>query len=291
MIDEATNVAIWAKHAKGRKEEATFSDSASSKDVRFALTRGGKLDGDQKTALSSAATGGQWCSDRHLKAEHVDSNLCLLCKSAVGTEWHRVYKCPLHEPIRRDHLDDAIRREAAPHEAPTHDRWTRGHLPLSALPVPPPQPTSTVCNWTRGVAGEFTGEVYLDGSASRPTRTEYSVNACSVVAMEVYLGRPRLALQLNVELTSGLDGPEAAEIGALEWLLQHCILPVKAWTDCQNVIDSFSKGRAHCTSLGHAQAEHWRRVFAKLDDHGPTAADLVTLVKVKAHCTAQLRAV
>ena len=101
--------------------------------------------------------------------------------------------------------------------------------------------------------------------------------------MTVLHDLPRLGLQLNVELTCGLDGPEAAEICAVELLLYHCVLPTLAWSDCLNVISSFDRGRDHCTSLEHPQALHRRRVFNKLDDHGPEAASMLTLRKVKAH--------
>ena len=103
--------------------------------------------------------------------------------------------------------------------------------------------------------------------------------------MELLHGNPRLELQLIVELTCGEDGPEASEICAVEHLLYNCTLPIVAWSDCANVIEAYARGEAFCTSLEHAQAIHWRRVFAKLRDHGPDAYELLTLKKIKAHTT------
>ena len=285
LIDEATNISLWKKHAKGTADEASFQEGASSDAIRAMAAKGSCLNGECRATLVSAATGGQWTQDRHYKAAHVDSDLCLLCKAGVGSEWHRVYTCPFFEPKRRDHLEDSLRAAAAPHESAHHDRWTRGHLPNSARPPVPPQPKEIRCSWTRGVEGTFTDEAFLDGSSSCPTQLMYSASACSVVGMSMQLGRPRLELQLNVELTCGHDGPEAAEICALEFLLRHCTLPILAWSDCANVIDAYARGKGYCTSLEHAQSMHWRRVFDKLEDHGPTARDLLTIQKVKAHTT------
>ena len=98
-------------------------------------------------------------------------------------------------------------------------------------------------------------------------------------------GRPLLDLRVDITLDTGIEGPEGAEISALLFLLDHCILPITAWSDCQNVIDSFDNGRLHCTSPEHPQCRLWRLVWAKLDDHGEPG--LLTLRKVKAHTNAR----
>ena len=114
--------------------------------------------------------------------------------------------------------------------------------------------------WYRQETGIFMGEAFLDGSASNPTRLELSASACSVVGMEIRHGMPRMELRLDVALDQGLDGPEAAEISAVEYLLINCVVPIVAWSDCQNVVDAFERGIEYCTSPEHAFCVYWRRV-------------------------------
>ena len=128
------------------------------------------------------------------------------------------------------------------------------------------------------------GEVFLDGSASNPRRPELSASACSIVGMEMRHDMQRMELRLDVALDHGLDGSEAAEISAVEFLLRNCVLPLTAWSDCQNVVDTFEHGRAHATSPEHAFCVYWRRVFALLDDHACPGG--LCIRKIKAHSTA-----
>ena len=128
------------------------------------------------------------------------------------------------------------------------------------------------------------GEAFLDGSSSYPTRLQYSTSACCVVGMETVSDRPRLQLRMDVALDDGRDGPEAAEISAVEYLLHHCILPLVAWSDCQNVVDAFERGELFCTSPEHPYCVYWRRVFKIYNDHGCPGG--LSVQKIKAHCTA-----
>ena len=287
MIDAATESYIWRKHTcKDPDANATFNNGASSSAVRNLLRKGSALNDEQRIALGSAATGGQWTAKRHHAAEHCEDDLCLLCRSAVGTEWHRIHDCTL-ETRRMQFLTPALRARAATQRCTHHDRWTRGHLPRSAYPPVPKQPERTFCQWHNSVTTVFMGQVFLDGSNSNPDRADYSSNACSVVSMKTQNGLPALEAMLVVMLDNGPDGPEAAEVCAVEHALINCVLPITAWSDCGNVVDSYRRGREHCCSCNHPQAVHWRRVFAKVDDHGPQAYYDLSIKKIKAHCTEQ----
>ena len=105
--------------------------------------------------------------------------------------------------------------------------------------------------------------------------------------MKVVNGNPVLDALLVVQLTNGPDGPEASEVCAVEYALRNGLLPIQAWSDCANVVDSYRRGRDHCCNASNPQAEHWRRVFTILDDHGGDAYSMLTLAKIKAHCTEQ----
>ena len=93
-----------------------------------------------------------------------------------------------------------------------------------------------------------------------------------------------MELRLDVMLASGLDGPESAEISAVEFLLENCVLPMVAWSDCQNVVDAFERGYDYCTSPEHAYCIYWRRVFMRLRDHG--CPEGLVIRKIKAHTNA-----
>ena len=283
LIDDATNRWLWRRHAKGTAGEAVFVDGASSDIVRDLVDRSSVLDKEQRHALHSAATGGQWAQLRHMQAGHDTSDLCLLCLSAPGTEWHRVYDCPVTEPQRTIHLDLEVQRAAMCHACAQHDRWTRGHLPKSAYPARPKQSFGNKIMWWNGVEGAFMHEAFLDGSASHPANLGYSASACTIVTMEVVQDRPRLQLRVDVALDDGIDGPEAAEISAVEFLLRFAVLPLTAWSDCGNVVDAFARGRDYCISIEHPYCIYWRRVFTLLDDHGCPGG--LVIRKIKAHCT------
>ena len=283
LIDDATNCWLWKRHTKGTTWELAFADGASSDIVRDLVDRSSTLDKEHSHALHSASTGGQWTQTRHVHAEHDISELCQLCLLSPGTEWHRVYDCPVTEAQRTIHLDLDVQRAAMGHACSHHDRWTRGHLPRSAYPKPPKQEFGNKVMWHNAVEGAFLDEAYLDGSASHPANLGYSASACSVVSMEMVSGRPRLQLRVDIALDDGIDGPEAAEISAVEYLLRFAVLPLLAWSDCQNVVDAFARGRDFCTSTEHPYCIYWRRVYALLDDHA--CPEGLTIRKIKAHCT------
>ena len=283
-LDEATNIWLWQRHTKGSTAAAMFAKGASSEIVQQLTGTSSSLDKEHRHALLSASTGGQWPQDRHVKADHDVSDLCWLCGTAPGTEWHRVFDCPATEHMRTIHLDLRVQRLAAPHACSHHPRWTRGHLPMSAFPAPPVQSFGNRCMWFREEAGVFMGEAFLDGSSSNPTRLDLSASACSIVGMQIQHGMPRMDLRLDVALDQGLDGPEAAEISAVEFLLRNCVLPLVAWSDCQNVVDAFERGRMYSTSPEHAYCVYWRRVHALLDDHACPGG--LVIRKVKAHTNA-----
>ena len=283
LIDDATNCWLWRKHTKGTPCEQAFADGASSDIVRGLVDRSSSLDKEHRHALHSASTGGQWTQTRHVHAEHDISDLCQLCLTAPGTEWHRAYDCPVTEPQRTIHLDLEVQRAAMGHACSHHDRWTRGHLPKSAFPTPPKQDFGNRIMWHNAVEGVFLEEAYLDGSASHPANLGYSASACSIVSMDMLHGRPHLQLRVDVAMNDGIDGPEAAEISAVEYLLRFAILPLLAWSDCQNVVDAFQRGRSFCTSTEHPYCIYWRRVFTLLDDHAHPGG--LTIRKIKAHCT------
>ena len=282
-IDDATNCWLWRRHAKGTAGEAAFANGACSDIVRELVDRSSSLDKEHRHALHSAATGGQWTQLRHMQAGHDTSDLCQLCLIAPGTEWHRVLDCPVTEPQRTIHLDLEVQRAAMGHACAQHDRWTRGHLPKSAYPEPPKQSFGNKIMWWNGVEGAFLHEAFLDGSASHPANLGYSASACSIVSMEMVQERPRLQLRVDIALDDGIDGPEAAEISAVEFLLRFAVLPITAWSDCGNVVDAFSRGREYCTSIEHPFCIYWRRVYALLVDHG--RPDGLVIKKIKAHCT------
>ena len=283
-LDEATNIWLWARHTKGTMAEAMFAKGGSSAIVRSLTGPGSPLDKEHRHALLSASSGGQWPQVRHVHAGHDVCDLCWLCGLAPGTEWHRIYDCPATEHKRVIHLDERIQRLAAPHACSHHPRWTRGHLPLSAFQTPPVQSFGNRCMWFRQESGVFMGEAFLDGSASCPSRPELSASACSVVGMEIRHGLPRMELRLDVAMDHGLDGSEAAEISAVEYLLINCVLPIVAWSDCQNVVDAFERGCSYCTSPEHAFCIYWRRVFALLEDHA--CPNGLVIQKIKAHTNA-----
>ena len=128
------------------------------------------------------------------------------------------------------------------------------------------------------------GEAFLDGSASNPRHPDLSASACSVVGMQILHDMPKMELRLDVALDQGIDGSEAAEISAVEFLLRNCILPLTAWSDCQNVVDAFVRGKDYCTSPEHAFCIYWRRVFSLLADHACPGG--LVIRKIKAHTTA-----
>ena len=103
--------------------------------------------------------------------------------------------------------------------------------------------------------------------------------------MKVVNWNPVLDAMLVVQLINAIDGPEAAEISAVEYALKNGILPMHAWSDCANVVEAYRRGRRYCCSNDHPQAEHWRRVFIILDDHAVDAYNMMTISKIKAHCT------
>ena len=251
------------------------------------MNKSSALTADQRIALGSAATGGQWTQTRHFEAKHTDSDLCLLCGAAAGTEWHRIIDCTVLETRRAQFVSPDTKRVAAAQKCTHHDRWTRGHLPRSAYPPAPAQPPMDFGQWHNELQSTFMNEVFLDGSNSHPTRLPYSSNACAVASMKMVSGNPVLDAMLVVQLTNGSDGPEAAEVCAVEHALRNGILPLLAWSDCANVVDGYRRGRAYCCDAAHPQAVHWRRVCTCLDDHGPEAYEALTLCKIKAHCTEQ----
>ena len=288
LIDRATEKYIWNRH--NRKDDvarATFSDGASSNAIRSLLRKGSTLSVDQRIALGSASTGGQWTQKRHHAADHTPSDLCLLCLAAVGTEWHRIHECLPLETRRTQFLSPGTRALAATQKCSHHDRWTRGHLPRSAYPAVPPQRPKEFAQWHNREPTVFTHEVFLDGSNSHPTRTDYSSNACSVASMKIVNGTPVIDAMLVVMLTNGPDGPEAAEVCAVEHALINGILPLVAWSDCANVVEGYRRGKEYCCNVTHPQCEHWRRVFARIDDQGPQAYAMLEIRKIKAHCTEQ----
>ena len=154
-IDERTNEWLWTNHSKGTTAAAMFAKGASSKIIQSLVSSSSSLDNECKHCLTSAASGGQWTQTRHVKADHDVSDLCTLCMLAPGTEWHRIFDCPVTERLRTIHLDLSVQRRAQPHAAPHHDRWTRGHLPHSAYPTPPHSPLVT------DACGGTTSKAYL----------------------------------------------------------------------------------------------------------------------------------
>ena len=288
LIDEATEKYLWRRHNKADPTaQVEFESGANSSAITKLMRKSSALNDAQRVGLGSAATGGQWTNKRHCAAKHTDSDACLLCGAAVGDEWHRIYDCGPLETRRCQFITCNMKAEAAPHRSAHHDRWTRGHLPWSAYPEPPPQPSYVFSQWHNREPSTFSGEVFLDGSNSHPTRPKYSSNACAIVSMKVVNGSPVLDAMLVVQLTNAHDGPEAAEITVVEHALRNGVLPIHAWSDCANVVEGYRRGRKYCCDNGHPQAEHWRRVFAVLDDHGQDAYPQLTIAKIKAHCTEQ----
>jgi len=151
------------------------------------------------------------------------------------------------------------------------------------MPKPPDQGTLIVSQWYEGRPTTFTGEVYMDGAASRPQRTSFSASTCAIVSLRDWTGHYYpLDHAIIVDLTCHTDGPEGAEISAVEHLLLNCLLPITAYSDNANVVRSYAKGRAFCTAPTHPYAHIWRRVFLKLSDHTDDPTQL-TIIKVKAH--------
>ena len=223
----------------------------------------------------------QWTQQRLYEAGVVDDDRCYACGEGAGTVGHRTWICHCLDiersaAVSADLVSEAkVALEANPH----HPLWTRGLMPRSCLPEVPPVEEER-CHWFRGQAeGCVTGNVFTDGSCRiRWWWPESERAGWGVGALE--------GGTTTAAFYGPLPGPNQstprAELFAVCEALRVAVLPCKIHTDHRLIVKGLARGRAWCTAATRPNADLWRLLWFRLDDHGGLGADL-SIVWVPGH--------
>ena len=236
-------------------------------------------------SLAALGEGGWWTQARLFEEGRVGDPFCRACGKrgglgpVLGTLHHGLCGCLATAGPRKVHRNQAVIAKA---QSSVH-----GSEPLFAHGIPVLQPKSLVPTLVvrpcggRLLPGDFTftGEAFTDGAMTgrAPKAARRAGWACVLV-------------DESGAVIGGLYGPcpdhfqtaFRAELRAVVELLMLAMPPVRVWTDNQEVVDGWCKGRTWCCATSRSAADLWRRFWAKIDDIGREG---IEIVKVKGHAT------
>eukprot|EP00971_Amphidinium_carterae_P328733 6460766-Amphidinium_carterae.1 len=157
----------------------------------------------QQKCLQSVAAGGRWTQHRLFRKGMATHSTCLACKSAEGTDLHRVLHCEAWESYRCKRLSADTRHWLAAGASGLPLQllvcaWAPCHLVAS-----PPAMESVVVN--KGPEVPFTGKVFTDGSVKFPQDAQMRRAGFAIVAVDgeeiIKLSYGCVPVQSNAEQT------------------------------------------------------------------------------------------
>ena len=170
-------------------------------------------------------------------AGYVDTWDCQACSGMhEGTVQHRTWRCKALADFRQQGIAKEIVDEAieALRQDPEHPLYSRGLLPRSWLPNPPPIRPDEVHWYRNSDEGILSGDIYTDGSQKQRWWWRESERAgWGVVQMQ---GR-RLRSGMYGPLPGPIQSVPRAELYAVCIALLYSVGPIRTMTDHKNIVD------------------------------------------------------
>ena len=235
------------------------------------------------TALVSAVSGGQWTQARKASVKQWElSNLCQLCKGAVGTLGHR-FECPETKP-RGGWPIAPMQASRATSRLPARRQEFLQQRGMLAIRVHTPRRHKEGWFEWEMDPGEtqFDHQWYIDGSAINPRWRSLTTTGFGIVVVNAYgelIGYGRGAPPEWIRTAA------AAEAWALLIALSLSLTPPKIATDCKGLVDTAARGAHRATAARQPLARIWNAIASCLDGNTQQIAENKTLRWIPAHLT------
>ena len=138
LMDEATEAWLWRLEAKINPNLKGISGGVQMEPIWDLVNRKSAPEWGwlEKGMLRSALANGIWPQNRLFKAGLVENGECLIC-GELGTLFHRIWKCPIHENYRRQYDNPLFARARNMNAASAHRLYTRPLMPVTwTTPLP-----------------------------------------------------------------------------------------------------------------------------------------------------------
>ena len=235
-----------------------------------------------KPYLVSAMCNGQWPQTRLAGTRNwTDDGQCQLCRSAMGTLWHRTC-CPATTPADGWQQPDgpAGRFIGRIHETRLRVLYTRGLLIARVSTPPKPAGDSLRWLWRHPQLDADAAHWYIDGSmydgvAYECIRVGFGIVAVSPCGdlLGVAHGVP----------PHWVDSAPGAELWALRVVLGLCSQPPPIVTDCMGLLHGMQAGESISCGPKRSHARTWGMIFNVLDGVGSHRLAADRIVWMPAH--------
>ena len=248
--------------------------------LRAKNTAAYKVDPWGTAVVLGAVCGSTWTRTRARACGYDIDTTCHLCKDGEDDWYHRLWECSATEGLRDLHAPRWLRQRAR--EAARDDPlFTRGLLahPGDLFTARPAADNSLmVFESMEGLTFEetaFGGELFIDGSASRPALPELTRAACAVVGLWPDNSvRFRLLFPVWRQLPQTSQAAEYV-VGAATYRLAK--EKVIVYSDCANVV------RDNCQPVPRSALGMYGAVVRDKLKYPESAARVEAFLKVRAH--------
>ncbi|CAK0878797.1 unnamed protein product [Prorocentrum cordatum] len=227
----------------------------------------------QRAALHSVISGTVLSQTRLYKRGMASEWECLMCRSAPGTLWHRLYGCDGHAAFRKDEASPELLRHAEVARAAggnCGEMFGRCLFPSLDHVIPRRDPDGDPVLWCRRPAsGYLTGLIFTDGSAVGTRWPELQRAGWSLVQCD---GHGRLVAAAWGWVPLSMAPRQEARDGEDYAYRMAAFL-------CEGHVDL--RGAAWACRPGSSRAHMWNAFYASFD-----GSRSYTVTKVLAHATA-----
>jgi hypothetical protein len=237
----------------------------------------------EKTCLEAAVIGAAPSQEVLEKMDMVDDDLCKWCSDETGSYLHRHWRCEGSRGFREEYnLPEDIVEAAQDCRDPGElALFERGLYPdqrhMAARPL-----VELQVQWDKlPPGGLFQGRCYIDGAGLHPRDRILCRAGWGICQLD---GDMRVAGKAHGNVPGEVQHAGLGELFAFYQLLVHCIPPVVAVTDYENLVTGLDAGKKVCTASGQKDAGAWKRIWDKVEDIG---RENIQLIKVPAHKSRQ----
>ncbi|CAK0844578.1 unnamed protein product, partial [Prorocentrum cordatum] len=239
----------------------------------------------QRAALHSVISGTVLSQSRLYKRGMASEWECLICRSAPGTIWHRLYGCDGHAAYRKDEASPELLRHAEVARAAggnCGEMFGRCLFPSLDHVIRRRDPDGDPVRWfQRPASGYLTGLIFTDGSAVGTRWPELQRAGWSLVQCDGH-GRMVAAAWGWVPLSMApRQGARDGEDYAYHMAAFLCEGHIDFQTDCSGTVACALRGAAWACRPGSPRAHMWNAFYASFD-----SSRSYTDTKVLAHATA-----
>ena len=230
--------------------------------------------GQNTLASFRAMTEGGWFTQSRLASMGIVEEPTCACGHAIGTLYHKVFKCQFMEDTKDMYCDKALLKRAATRI--WDPLYSRGVPGLPRIPLPP----EPEIFWTGKPQATVSGRLYTDG-ACRGRYPRLKRAGTGIVQINE---SGELLWALHVVAGDPWPSPFRAELQALVEVVNRASGDIHIRTDNALVVRGFAEGPQWCTGARREGANLWRKVWAKVLLLNAEGVE-VLVTKVKGHAT------